>query len=207
MPLVGKVAKQYRLRAKAAFDFDDIVSAGYMGLVEAAQRYDPDRGFTFSTYAVSLIRGSILRHLREYSGPCVKVPRPARELLNKMICLHLLDKPDDEVAAILGTTIKKVQRARHVHAIQVSSLDSQLLGSDEDKPWTLGDSVSNEDDYSSVNVADFLATLPEREARIIKMRMTGTRQQEIASLLGTYQSQVSRAMQRVGRAWIVYQAQ
>jgi RNA polymerase sigma factor FliA len=62
MPLVKRMARKY---ARNATDFDDLVQEGYLGLVEAAERFDSERGFKFSTFAMYRIRGRIVDALRK----------------------------------------------------------------------------------------------------------------------------------------------
>ncbi|MFC3802839.1 sigma-70 family RNA polymerase sigma factor [Cohnella sp. GCM10012308] len=201
MGLVGIVAKQFVRRASTSFDFEDIVSAGYMGLVEAAARFEPERGLAFSTYAVTLIRGSILRNLRAFGGPIVKTPRPTRELAQKLLWSKLTDLSDEAAASFLGTTVEKVRRARDLHELTVRSLDAPLSDSDHK---SFSSKIPRSADFSSHIVNDFLSRLPERTADVLHWRMAGLTQNEIARKIGTSQVQVCRIIRRVGKVWLEY---
>lgn len=65
MPLIASVVKKMYLSPYAYYDKEDMFQQGTLGLMEAVERFDPERGFAFSTYAVSLIQGEIMRFIRE----------------------------------------------------------------------------------------------------------------------------------------------
>lgn len=67
MPLVTSIVKKMYLSPYAFFDKEDMFQQGTIGLIKAVERFDPERGFAFSTYAVPMIQGEILRFQREYA--------------------------------------------------------------------------------------------------------------------------------------------
>lgn len=75
--LVRKVA--YRLSQQCHESFEDLEQIGYLGLIQAIERFDPGKGNTFSTFAVPYIRGEILHYLRDRSST-VKIPRRWQDL-------------------------------------------------------------------------------------------------------------------------------
>jgi RNA polymerase sigma factor for flagellar operon FliA len=68
LPLVRAIANEIRPKLPANVELDDLISAGYLGLVEAAAEYDPSRGIQFETYAKYRIRGAMLDDLMATSG-------------------------------------------------------------------------------------------------------------------------------------------
>src|SRR5690242_4038098 len=76
--LVHHVARQLARRLSTEAQLDDLVSAGSLGLIQAAEQFDPRRGLTFSTYAVPRIRGAILDELRRVDHVSRGVRRRAR---------------------------------------------------------------------------------------------------------------------------------
>ena len=76
MPLVNSLARRYVGRGE---HFEDLCQVGMIGLIKAVDRFDPARGFEFSTFATPTVLGEIKRHFRDYTA-VVKVPRPLQEL-------------------------------------------------------------------------------------------------------------------------------
>lgn len=76
--LVGMCARRlYSAALSKGLTWDDLVQEGYIGLIKAAQRFDPTKGFAFSTYGAALVRGQMLLALRSYSS--IHVPRTVTE--------------------------------------------------------------------------------------------------------------------------------
>lgn len=142
IPLVRYVAARMRATMPTHADFDDLVSLGSFGLIEAVDRFDPDLGFRFSTYAVKRIRGSILDGLREMDWAPRAVRREwrslerAMETINERSSEHPslqeladeLDIPEDDVARILNDRSTSM----------IGSLD-EVTATDDDETTTLGD--------------------------------------------------------------------
>ena len=103
--LVHHVARQLSRRLAAEIDFDELVSAGTMGLMNAVDSFDTSRGLAFSTYAAPRIRGAILDELRRQDHVPRSVRRKSREIAAARETLtrnHAQPPEDREVAAYLG---------------------------------------------------------------------------------------------------------
>lgn len=132
--LVQTVARKF---AGLGESYDDLLQEGAMGLINAVDLYDPDRGVQFATYATHLVEGQIRHYLRD-KGKLIKQPAWVQELTTKIMkateaLTQELDREPtlNEIAARVGTTpdsVRKMLEARE--RSKVASLDA--AGSDED---------------------------------------------------------------------------
>lgn len=201
LPLVRHIARRYADRGEPV---DDVVQVGTVGLIQAVDRYQPDRGTAFSTFAVPTILGAIRRHFRDATWS-VKVPRRVQELRGRIDAAH------DELAQTLGRspTVPEIAERAGVEVDDV--LDSLELsrvremapldgrtGDEEPLIERLGDidaALNEVEDKQTVE--RLLATLPDRERTIMTMRFyQGRSQSQIADALGMSQMHVSRLLAR-----------
>ncbi|MCF2652216.1 sigma-70 family RNA polymerase sigma factor [Anaeromassilibacillus senegalensis] len=174
-------------------EYDDLFQAGCVGLMKAAEHFDPDRGFKFSTYAVPVILGEMRRLFRD--GGAVKVSRSLKELsmkavrLSEKIEMETGEAPSiSELAAQLGVTPERCAEALNA-AVQPLSLTNDEDSGETDVPV----------DSPEEKIADRLAlqqvikTLPDADQRLLEYRYFGNQTQvETAKRLGISQVQVSR---------------
>ena len=174
-------------------EYDDLFQAGCVGLMKAAEHFDPDRGFKFSTYAVPVILGEMRRLFRD--GGAVKVSRSLKELsmkavrLSEKIEMETGEVPSiSELAAQLGVTPERCAEALNA-AVQPLSLTNDEDSGETDVPV----------DSPEEKIADRLAlqqvikTLPDADQRLLEYRSFGNQTQvETAKRLGISQVQVSR---------------
>jgi RNA polymerase sigma-B factor len=201
LPLVRHFARRYAGRGEP---LDDLLQAGSVGLVKAVDRFDPARGLEFSTYAAPTILGEIRRHFRDRTW-AVHVHRHLQEVTMEVTRLvealtHELNRSPSvaELAARAGRTEEEVLEALECAAAYTA--DSLDAPTDEDR--ALGDRLGGEDPalagvelHESLGPA--LATLPERERRILQLRFYGNQtQSQIAAQLGISQMHVSRLLAR-----------
>jgi len=201
MGLAAHVASRFGRRGPSD---DDLRQVAFLALVKAVDRFDPERGVAFSTFAGRTIEGEIKRHFRDHTWT-VRVPRSAKEL-------HLqLRKATDELTQRLGRSPNATQLAEHLgitvdevvegiaagSAYTTQSLDAPL-GADGEGPRQLGES-----DRGFGHVVDLemigrmLDQLPEREREIIRLRFyDDLSQSEIAERVGISQMHVSRLLRR-----------
>ena len=121
MPLARRLAARY---AGGAEPFDDLVQVASVGLVKAIDRFDPERGTAFSTFAVPTILGELKRHFRD-RGWSVHVPRDVQERILKV------ERAMAELPAKLGhtPTVQEIGRAHRGHRRGGAGGDARLPGS------------------------------------------------------------------------------
>jgi len=202
--LASHLARRYANRGEP---FDDLLQVAYLGMLKAVERFDPERGLEFSTFATATVEGELKRHFRDKTWS-IRVPRRPQELhlrLGNVIndLSQRLNRPPriPEVAAELGVTDEEVLEAMEVGgAYRSASIDSKPAdGSDS---TTLERRLGTNDhgfDLAEhrVLLERVLADLPERERQIVELRffhdMTQT---EIADQVGISQMHVSRLLTR-----------
>jgi len=185
MRLVFHIAKYYRYRGVA---YPDLVQEGIFGLIKAVEKYNPDRGFRFSTYASWWIKQSISRSIAEKSR-IVRLPVHIHDMMmsvnraeKQFATSHGRKPTPQELAARLGLPLQKVELLLTC-AQNVNSLDESVYStsskSDGDNEVTMKDRLVSEsmepstmtDRYSMrLSVRNALSTLSEREAQIVEMR-------------------------------------
>jgi RNA polymerase sigma-B factor len=191
---------------------DDLVQVGLIGLINAVDRFDPDRGTKFSTYATPTIVGEIRRHFRDKSWS-LKVPRRLQELnlaANKAaeaLTQQLGYSPTvQEIAESIGATEEETLEAFELgNAYDTVSLDSKLPFEGESSPLTLAEfiggldsSLQRIDTYGDLKQA--MDRLDPRERAIIHYRFfRDMSQTEVAKRLNISQMHVSRLQQKALR--------
>ena len=204
MPLARRLASRY---TGGAEPFDDLVQVASVGLVKAIDRFDPERGTAFSTFAVPTILGELKRHFRD-RGWSVHVPRDVQERILKV------ERATAELPSRLGraptirdigerieATDEQVLEAMHAaqghHAI---SLDSTSTSGDGDEPAPLRDRIGGEDlSFETVEygeaIAPVLKEISERDREVLRLRFVeDMTQSEIADRVGVSQMHVSRIL-------------
>ena len=132
LALVRQVAN--RLNYRGAHCFEELVSAGTMGLIRAVEAFDLKRDGSLSSFAVPYIRGAMLHDLRDHQQP-LKTPRRLRELhqrakrlLEQQRQQGLAPRSLEALAAALGCQVHQLEAAEAVQrALQVRSLDAPLV--------------------------------------------------------------------------------
>lgn len=204
MPLARRLASRY---AGGAEPFDDLVQVASVGLVKAIDRFDPERGTAFSTFAVPTILGELKRHFRD-RGWSVHVPRDVQERILKVeratseLPSKLGRTPTiQDIAKRIEATDEEVLEAMHAsqghHAI---SLDATSTMGDGDEPGPLRDRIGAEDlSFETVEygeaIGPVLDEISERDRKVLHLRFVeDLTQSEIAEQVGVSQMHVSRIL-------------
>jgi RNA polymerase sigma-B factor len=199
------IAMRYRNRGISA---DDLEQVARLGLVKAAQGFDPTRQNDFLAYAVPTIRGEVRKHFRDH-GWTVRPPRRIQELQSRIMAAatdltHALGRSPrpSELAKHLDSSVEEIEEALSADGcFSPSSLDRPV--SDEDGSASLGDLLPSEDaDQDAAEARLMLAPairrLGERDRLILHLRFfKGMTQEEIAQEIGVTQMHVSRLLTKI----------
>jgi RNA polymerase sigma-B factor len=206
LSLARTLAARY---ARTQEPFEDLFQVASLGLVKAADRYDPDRGAAFSSYALPTILGELKRHFRD-KGRSIHLPRGLQELVlrvqkaEEQLSSRTGRSPTVlDIADYLGMDTEAVLEALEAMAARnATSLDAPIEGEPGEDATTPHDMIGQEDDgyalvETSASLAGAVRRLRRTDREVLELRLNhGLTQSDIAAQIGVSQMQVSRILRR-----------
>lgn len=195
LPLVRAIARRYDGRGEP---LEDLVQVGAMALVRASDRFDPERGVAFASFATPAIEGEIQRHLGDRSGS-VRIPREVRRMSGRLRRARTqlsasLGRPPtlEELASALGVEPEELEPALQAERAREPSSEMS-----DDAIESTRDAGSLQATDDRLLLAASSQVLDERERRIVLLRFhADLTEREIAREVGISQAQVSRVLSR-----------
>ena len=203
-PLVKYVAGRVGVGLPKNVDPSDLISYGMFGLIDAIDKFDPERGIKFETYAVNRIKGAILDELRALDWVPRSVRARAREIQRSLAELeHRLQRSasDEELAAHMDTDVETLQnRLGEIAALGFVALDETLDGAERGSA-SLGDVIADpkaidplgtfEQHETRFVLVDAINRLPERDRLVVTLYYyEGMTLAEIGDVLGVTESRI-----------------
>ncbi len=181
MPLVKYVAGKVAVNMPSSVEFDDLVGFGQFGLLDAINKFDPDKKVKFKTYAVTRIRGAIFDELRQLDWVPRSVRQKSREIEDTIVELEArLGRPaaDEEIAAAMGLSLESFNNTvLKVSGTSVLSLNDVWYSGESSDRMSIGDSIESP---SSLNpdvivereevkrvIMEAINELPEKEKMVL----------------------------------------
>ena len=187
--LVVSVVTKYRRRVRhLPIEPIDLIQAGNIGLIRAAEKFDPARGYRFSTYAYWWIRQAVSRHIQEHSS-MIRVPYPLANLAMKVDVLMQKNRRQisaKEAASILDEPSHRVEQAMNLRQFNSTVSLDQVLSNSEGGEMTLLDTITDghtpelNDDYHWFY--NQLGTLSPVEFEVLNLRYATERRSSLMQL-------------------------
>jgi len=184
MPLVKQVAGRMKINLPGSVEYDDLVSAGLMGLINSIDNFNPKRGFKFETYAVPRIKGSILDGLRDVDW----LPRSYRQKSRKLdnVLTKLINQlgrvpNEDEIAGKLGLNQDEYYRfIDQISSGSLVSLDLRISTGDEGETGSLHDVIPD------ASRRDPLGEIEESDAKKTALKLIDDLSKQERSVIALY---------------------
>jgi RNA polymerase sigma-B factor len=202
LPLADHVARRFKGRGEP---LDDLFQVACVGLINAVNRFDPDAGSDFLSFAVPTVMGEVRRHFRD-NGWAVKVPRRLKELRVQLVAAR------GELIQQMGREPTGAEIADHLNIDRELVVEATIADAGYSAS-SLDVSASSDDEFGSIvdtlgwpdaaldkvvdveTVRPLVAALPERERKVLALRFVGDMtQSEIAQRLGYSQMHISRIL-------------
>ena len=174
MNLVKKIAWHMHGRVRSAMEIEDLMQIGYYGLVTAAQKYSPQEGATFASYAVLRIRGAIVDHLRKSSNLCrttIQMQQKQKKAVESLLGSLQREPLPSEIAKEMGLELNEYREWEKAFNANVhQSLDEVY---DEYSMWFVSKDNTPEENLDKSQLKSILTEalkkLPEKEAMVIQL--------------------------------------
>ncbi|MCS7205210.1 MAG: RNA polymerase sigma factor WhiG [Leptospiraceae bacterium] len=206
-PLVKYVAGKIAVGMPQQVEFDDLVSYGTFGLLDAIEKFDPERDIKFKTYAMTRIRGSIFDELRNIDWVPRSLRQKAKQIEEAIITLenrlgHTVD--DEEIAKEMGITVEELQELfTKISGASVISLNEVWYGNDDSDQMSFIDSIESPATFNPDNIiekeeirnviVEAIKQLPDKEKKVIVLYYyEDLTLKEIGEVLEVTESRVSQ---------------
>ena len=202
-PLVKYAMRRIALRLPRILDYDDILSYGTIGLIEAVERFDPSKGLKFETYALSRVRGAIIdamRRLGPLSRGVIQKARQAEAAISQLTGELGRSPTSEEVAQALGITVARyrqirIDASRHPVSLETASArddyddgPGEISVADPDAE-AVGDALERAERIGELDAA--ILTLSARSQLLLsRYYKTDRTMREISKELGVSESRV-----------------
>ena len=204
-PLVKYIANRIAMRLPPHIEVSDLINAGVIGLIDAIEKFDPDKEVKFKTYAEIRIRGAILDELRSMDW----IPRSIRKVINKLVnAYHELEQElgrpakDEEIAELLGLQMEEFYKLlKHSAGAPLISLDVMVDHDDKrrdilsclvDPKTTDAFGVLGLNELKD-SIAGAIDDLPEKEKQVVSLYYYDElTMKEIGEVLDLTESRVSQ---------------
>lgn len=203
--MVHKLVNKYFSRVRdPAIGYEDLLSEANLALCKAYERFDPTKGFAFSTFAFTTISG-YLQSFLDRRGSSIRYPANIVLLGNKIRKQELTDREPEEIAEIVGESVEQVESAiQYLHRRTTISLDKPLCDKSGaiDSDTTHEGLARTEDDLSGVFTEEFIRRLKPKQQIAVRMRMEGCTYAEIASSMGVSRERVRQHLLKAGERYL-----
>ena len=204
LPYVKRIVNRIAVHLPSSVDIEDLINVGVIGLIQAVDRYDPERDNKFMTFAVFRIRGAVLSELRTRDFLSRANRKKIRELENVQLRLEQKlgrEAQDNEIAEIMGIDIEQVHQTRQLSGISFISFEELGLSSKEEKEKLINYLIDHDDDALTLTrlkelkiaVANAIEQLPEKERLVISLYyLDELTMKETGRVLNVTESRVSQ---------------
>jgi RNA polymerase sigma factor for flagellar operon FliA len=204
LPYVKRIVQRIAVHLPASIDIDDLMNVGVIGLIQAVDRYDPNRDNKFMTYAAFRIKGAVLSELRARDFLSRSNRRKIRELDNAYLKLEQKygrAVEDFEVAEALGIDIDQVYQTRQMSSISFISFEELGYTSKDEQEKLMKFLINNDDDALTATrlkelktaIARAIDQLAEKEKLVISLYyLEELTMKEVGKVLSITESRVSQ---------------
>jgi len=204
LPYVKRIVQRIANHLPPTVDVDDLMNVGVIGLIQAVDRYDPNRDNKFMTYAIFRIKGAVLSELRSRDFLSRSNRRKIRELERAYFKLEQKlgrNVEDCEVADELGVELEEIYRTKQLSNISFISFEELGYSSRDEKEKLMSFIINNEEDALNITKLKELKTalaraieqLPDKERMVISLYyMEELTMKEAGKVLNITESRVSQ---------------
>lgn len=203
-PMIRKVVGRMGLRPDGAIEWDDLLNYGILGLIDAVERFEPERGITFETFASMRVRGAVLDALRQHD-PLGRLARrrvrAAKEAIQQLTFQLGRTPVDSEVAEAIGVSNEQYRQVLQDASFIILSLDQPTYDGDEGHSLSLADTLEDvgaasgldqvEEEEMRERLLHSLSALSEREQILLSLYYAeGLTMREVADVMEISQTRV-----------------